>query len=150
MQFPLDTVREVAQLLSETGLSEISLQSTGEGPVSRLTLRRAAPAIVVAPVGAATPAVSEDAATETPGETPAGPQLLHITATAVGVFRAAKPPLEIGDEVKRKQLVGVVEALKVPIELYAPENARVVEVLVTEGQGVEWGQTLLILEPLGK
>ena len=148
MQFPLDTVREVAQLLSETGLSEISLQTTGDGPASRLTLRRGGPLLVSAP--AAPPATEEDSAAEAPVEIPSGPQVLTVAAAAVGVFRASKPPVEVGDEVKRKQLLAAVEALKVPIEVYAPEDARVVEVLATEGQGVEWGQPLFILEPIGK
>jgi acetyl-CoA carboxylase biotin carboxyl carrier protein len=147
VQFPLDTVREVAQLLSETGLSEISLQTTGEGPASRLTLRRGAP-VVAAPVAVAV--LEEEAVIETSVEEPAGPRFLTVTSTAVGVFRAAKPLVEVGDEVRRKQLLAAVEALKVPIEVYAPEHGRVVEVLATEGQGVEWGQPLFILEPIGK
>jgi biotin carboxyl carrier protein len=43
-----------------------------------------------------------------------------------------------------------VETLNIPSELYASQNARVIEVLVAEGQGVEWGQPLLTLEPLEK
>lgn len=142
-------MREVAQLLSETGLSEISLQTTGEGPASRLTLRRGAPVVLGAPV-AVPMAAEDDVAAEASVEAPAGPAVLTVNATAVGVFRAAKPAVEAGDEVKRKQLLAAVEALKVPIEVYAPEHARVVEVLATEGQGVEWGQPLFVLEPIGK
>jgi acetyl-CoA carboxylase biotin carboxyl carrier protein len=75
---------------------------------------------------------------------------INILSPAVGVFRAAKVPIKIGDEVGKKALLGAVETLNIPTELYAEQSARVTEVLVADGQGVEWGQPLLVLEPLEK
>ena len=48
---------------------------------------------------------------------------------------------------KARQIVGAVESLKVLNEVYAPWDGFVVEILAFEGQAIEWGQPLLILEP---
>lgn len=147
VHLPLEAVREVAQILSESGLGEISLESTGPGPVTRLTLSR--PGTVTVASGALT---DEDEAAQEAVEAETtkaeASQEITVTSSAVGVFRAAKPALVAGDEVKRKQLVATVEALKIPNEIYSPAHATVVEVLVADGQGVEWGQPLMILKPI--
>jgi len=141
VQIPVETVREVAQLLNESGLSEIAFETTGPGPASKLTLRR--PAAAPASVPEADPVTASDA--PTPVAVSHLPHPVMVTSTAVGVFRAPKPPLVAGDVVRRRQVVAVVESLKIPTEIYAADPARVVEVFVREGQGVEWGQPLLSL-----
>lgn len=148
VQFSLETVREVAQILTASGMGEVSLETVGEGPVTRLSLRR--PVMVVAAPPGEAPLTEEDDSTslESQPAVPAVSANITITSTAVGVFRPAKPPLSPGDEVKKKQLVAIVESLKIPFEIHAPSRARVVEVLTADGQGVEWGQPLLVLEPL--
>jgi acetyl-CoA carboxylase biotin carboxyl carrier protein len=147
VHLPLEAVREVAQILSESGLGEISLESTGPGPVTRLTMAR--PGAIFVASGSET-AADEDllAAGEPELGKAEAPREITVTSAAVGVFRAAKPALVAGDEVKRKQLVATVEALKIPNEIYSPAHATVVEVLVADGQGVEWGQPLMILKPV--
>lgn len=151
VQFPVETVREVAQILNQANLGEISLENTASG--AKLRLRRA---LYVAPSAApATQAeiVAQQQAqieSENAAEQEEIEARIPVASPAVGVFRAAKVALQIGDEVGKKALLGSVETLNIPTELYAVQSARVVEILVAEGQGVEWGQTLLVLEPIEK
>jgi acetyl-CoA carboxylase biotin carboxyl carrier protein len=149
VQFPVETVREVAQLLNDANLGEISLENTATG--AKISLKRA-----VYNPAPQTQAEIEEAIEEAEAiavadqiQATASAQI-SVNSPAVGVFRAAKIPLKIGDEVGKKALLGSVETLNIPSELYASQNARVIEVLVAEGQGVEWGQPLLTLEPLEK
>ena len=161
MQFSVETVREVAQLLTETGLGEITLEATGTtgganvganagSAAARLTLRRAAQAEIPAFQADAEAAEDSPVGETASSEPDTAPQPLVVTATAVGVFRPARPALEVGALVKRKQLLGLVEALKIPNEVYAPEAGQIVEILAAEGQGVEWGQPLFAILPQEK
>lgn len=139
-------MREVAQLLSESNLEEISLEGTTGANPARLTVRRSAPVTYFA-------APQQEAAAEVAPEVAAeeaevsAPQNSTVGAPAVGVFRSAKPALNVGDSVKKKQLLGFVEALKIPNEVYATEAGTLVEILATDGQGVEWGAPLFVVEP---
>jgi acetyl-CoA carboxylase biotin carboxyl carrier protein len=149
VHFSIETVRAVAHLLNQSNLGEISLE-IGDG--ARLQVQRAAYAAPAATLSLEeqVEAHEEALALEAEAEAEAiAAQQIEILSPAVGVFRAAKTPLQIGDEVGKKALLGAVETLNIPTELYAAQPARVVEVLVADGQGVEWGQTLLVLEPLG-
>lgn len=143
-------MREVARILNESNLGEVSLETA---PGARLSLKRA---VYVAPVAlpptlaevealeeAQTLAIAEEAQAVADAR-------VEILAPAVGVFRAARSPIKVGDEVGKRALLGAVETLNIPTELYAAGSARVTEVLVADGQGVEWGQPLLVLEPLEK
>jgi len=138
-------VREVAQILQNQGLGEITLEMAG----ARLTLKRSgyaapAPAPVLSEQETLAAAEALDSASVEAGEIAA----IRVVSPAVGVFRTAKTPLQIGDVVARKALLGAVETLNIPTELVALEAGRVTQILAIDGQGVEWGQTLLVLEPL--
>lgn len=142
-------MREVAQLLNDANLGEISLENTASG--AKISLKRAV-YYAAAPTQAEIDEAFEEAEAIAVSEQAEAERtaLVTVTSPAVGVFRPAKNPLKIGDEVGKKALLGSVETLNIPNELYATQSARVVELLVAEGQGVEWGQPLLVLEPLGK
>jgi acetyl-CoA carboxylase biotin carboxyl carrier protein len=157
MELTVDDVRAVARLLKEHNLAEIAIEDTGAGEPSRLLVRRApqvaiaapprpGPATLPVPHGAGAPATHEAAPAE--GSAATGePELLTVKSTAVGLFRNAEPALQIGDRVKVGQVVGVVESLKVPNEIGALAHGEVVEILVEDGQGVEYGQPLVVLRP---
>jgi acetyl-CoA carboxylase biotin carboxyl carrier protein len=168
MPISLETVRALARLLEETDLAELTLESTppdavpdadntadsattsqstltrASEPSFRLTLQRAASkrnrrvADRAAAPRKAAPVAS------TPGTPNTGE--FEIVSTSVGVFRARATPLHEGDEIKAREVVGSVEALKVPSDITTEAAGRVKSVLVTEGQGVEYGQVLFILE----
>ncbi len=144
MSLSLDTVRAVARLLHETDLSEIEIDtgSDGESPSDtnrsgervRLQLRRG-----YSPVLPTRAVVTAPAPVESRVETAAQP----IVATAVGVFFAA---CEVGAQVKKNQVLGRVEALKIPHEVRADSAGEVVALLVEDGQGVEYGQDLMLFQ----
>ena len=163
MQFSLDTVRAVTRLLHESDLAEISLETTdSDATPSRLTVRRQAPRR-----GQRRPAAPEYSSNGSSAETGAGAtndadtvvstagdtgadgtessNIITVSATAVGVFRVAQPALKVADSVKLGQVVGIVESLKIPNEVIAPVAGEIIEVLATEGQAVEYGQSLLLI-----
>lgn len=156
MQFSTQAVRDLARLLNESGLHEIAIETHGDdqSPL-RISVRGALPQTFAPTFSAPTKtevasSTVETAAIETIEIEVADvePQLvfLAVTATAVGLFRNAATPLQTGDVVKKGQIVGAVESLKIPNEVMSSTNGRVSEVLVEEGQGVEYGQPLLMLE----
>ena len=131
----------MAQLLSETDLGEVTFEA-GKG--ARITLKRA-PKFVAAP---ATPVeIVTATALEIEIETAPASELVLVTAPCVGVFHAAKDAVEVGSLLKTKQLLGTVESLKVPNEIYAPCAGVVAQAWVSDGQGVEWGQPLFEVAP---
>ena len=150
LQFDLDSIREIAQLLRESEMGEICLETTDENaPSARLCLRRAtasapAAAPVYAPIAVAQP--STPASAIEAEETPDGPKKVQVNSLSVGVFRVAKVPVNIGELVKAKQVLGNVESLRVPNEIAAPVAGRILEISTSEGQGVEYGQTLFVIE----
>ncbi len=144
MQFPVESVRELARLLESANLGEVSLESSG----SRLSLKRNSVSYVAASsheVFEGEEPVAEAFAEEE--ATSSEPVNLTVVSNWVGVFRAAKKPAVEGANVKKKQVLGIIESLKVPFDVYAPEDGTIAAILVEEGQGIEWGQPLFEIAP---
>ncbi len=152
LQFDIDSIREIAQLLRESELGEICLETTDENDTpARLRLKRAGATVLApppAPVSA--PAVSAPVTAGATEEADAvesgGPASFDITSHAVGVFRDAKVPVQVGDEVKARQVLGSVESLRVPNEIVSPSAGKVLAVSAQHGQGIEYGQTLFVIQ----
>ena len=140
-------MREIAQLLTESDLGEISFEAA-QG--QRLTIKRQ-PKFVAVP----TPAPSTDVIALESGAssvieesvTESEAAALLIASPCVGVFHAAKEAVGVGSVIKAKQAIGTVESLKVPNDLFAPANGVVAQMWVSDGQGVEWGQPLFEIAP---
>ncbi len=152
LQFDIDSIREIAQLLRESELGEICLETTDENDApARLRLKRAGVTIQAAPPApapvpvASAPASAGVAEEAVPGES-GGPASFEITSHAVGVFRDAKVPVQVGDVVKPRQVLGSVESLRVPNEIVAPSAGKVLAVSAQHGQGIEYGQTLFVIQ----
>lgn len=140
-----DLVRKLADLLRETGLSEIEF-AEGEKRI-RVTRPTAAPAVTVtaAPVVAPIAAVPANAPVKTAAH-PGG-----VTSPMVGTaYLAAEPGgspfVRVGDSVKAGQTILIIEAMKVMNPIKAPRGGTVTEVMVADGQPVEFGEVLLIIE----
>lgn len=147
-------VRRLAQMLTETDLSEIEVQKGDlrirvARTMTAATVTVAAPAPVVAPppavaavpVVVAAPPSAADAASH-PGA---------VASPMVGTaYRRASPDakafVEIGSQVKQGEKVLLVEAMKTFNEIVAPRSGTVTAILVEDGQPVEYGQTLLVIE----
>jgi acetyl-CoA carboxylase biotin carboxyl carrier protein len=142
--------RQLGALLTELDLSEIEA-SVGE---LRVRLQRA-PAAMSGAIAAA-PAVL----TGSPGTIP-GPvadaipaSLVTIEAPMVGTFyRASAPTAEPyvneGDAVKEGQIVCIIEAMKLMNEIESKAGGRIAKILVENGQPVEYGQPLFLIDPAG-
>ena len=139
-----DLIRSLAQLLEETGLSEIEI---GEGD-RRVRVARNGVRPPAAAEGNPAPAA---AAAESP---PAAVDASHpgaVTSPVVGTVYAAPEPgappfVKLGDTVSEGQTLFVIEAMKVLNPIRAPRGGSVKEILAKNGEPVEYGEVLLILE----
>lgn len=136
-----DAIRELAGLLTETGLTEIEVEQNGVRlRVSRQATMMAGYAGVAAPV-AATPA--EAAAPKGP---PAGAVPSPMVGTVYLSPEPGKPPfVKVGDTVKEGDTLMIVEAMKTMNPILSPRGGTITEVCIADAQPVEFGQTLLII-----
>jgi acetyl-CoA carboxylase biotin carboxyl carrier protein len=144
----IDLARQLGRLLSELGLSEIEV-GTGE---SRIRLSRTTPA--GPPPLAANPAAVTQSSPP-PAQTADALAFAGITIEApmVGTFYrasspAAEPYVREGDVVKEGQILCIIEAMKLMNEIETRAGGRIAKILVDNGQPVEYGQPLFLIEPL--
>jgi acetyl-CoA carboxylase biotin carboxyl carrier protein len=108
-----------------------------------------------APIGRLTPTDGLPAQTEpeTSGRAEASrSQLLEVKSPMVGTFYGApepgaKPYVAVGDRVAKGQILCIIEAMKLMNEIESKAAGRILKVLVENGQPVEYGQPLFLLEP---
>ena len=139
-------IEALAELLQRTGLTEIEL---AEGD-SRIRVVKAPQPIVAhlpTATSAATPAVSEQAAPQTPPEEHPG----AVRAPMVGTVYltpepGAQPFVTLGSEVREGQTLLIIEAMKVMNPIRASRSGRIAKLLVANGDPVEYGELLLIIE----
>ena len=143
-------VRELAELLSANDLNEIEVED-GE---RKIKVRRdaptayvAAPAPVAAAAPAAAPAAASDAAPVTPQEDVGGEAVKSpMVGTAfLSPEPGAKPFIAVGQPVKAGDTLLIVEAMKVMNPITAPKAGTVKKINVTDGQPVEFDQSLVVL-----
>ncbi|HVZ12854.1 MAG TPA: acetyl-CoA carboxylase biotin carboxyl carrier protein [Bauldia sp.] len=141
-------VRELAELLTETGLTEIEIEREGTRVrVARnVTVAAAAPAMVAMPSAGGAPAGAAPAPAVSDANHP-GTVHSPMVGTA---FRApepgARPYVEVGDQVRQGDTLLIVEAMKTMNQIPAPRSGKVTKILVDDGQPVEYGEPLLIIE----
>jgi acetyl-CoA carboxylase biotin carboxyl carrier protein len=148
----LEAVRELARIAGEFGLTEIEAEPSGRIRVSRRAVATGAEAAAVAPGPTAPPialALAPAPAAPSVVEGAAAPGTF-ITSPFVGTFYSAPSPdaapfVAVGDEVKKGQVVCIVEAMKLMNEIEAEANGKVAEVMVQNGEHVEYGQALIRL-----
>ncbi len=139
-----DLVRKLADLLRETGLTEVEF-AEGERRI-KVTRHTGGTVLAAAPQAvAAAPVVAAGAVR--PGQAPVG----AVTSPMVGTAYVAPEPggapyVRVGDPVKIGQTVMIIEAMKVMNPIKAPRNGTVGQILVGDGQPVEFGEVLLIIE----
>jgi len=142
-----DVVRALAKLLDETGLSEIEIEEGGR----RVRVARAVPAATatfMAPPTAAAPRVQAVAA-ERPPEPSEHPGVV-LSPMVGSAYRApepgAKPFVDIGARVKVGDTLLIIEAMKTLNQIPAPRAGTVTQILFEDGQPVEFGESLMIIE----
>ena len=147
-----DLIKDLANILTETDLSEIEVEqddlrirlsrtsSVQSVHVQAPAPAAAAPAPVAAPAPAAAPAAESDAK-------PAG----NVTSPMVGTAYHSPAPgsdpfVKVGDAVKEGDTVMIVEAMKTMNQIPSPKSGTVKAILVEDGQPVEFGEPLLLIE----
>jgi acetyl-CoA carboxylase biotin carboxyl carrier protein len=146
-----ELIRELAMLLDETNLTEIEIERAGlRLRVARnITIAAAAPAALQTAPGAI-PAVAPASAA-----TPAGPDYTKhpgvVPSPMVGTaYRSpepgAKPFIDIGSKIKVGDTLMIVEAMKTMNQIPSTRAGTVTQILVEDGQPVEFGEPLVIIE----
>ena len=148
-------IRELAVLLEETGLSEIEVEREGlRVRVSRqMTVHQAMPLAAAALAPAAAPAASVQAPAAAPAATGMdlskhpGALKSPMVGTAYLAAQPGDPPfVEVGSKVAQGQTILIIEAMKTMNHIPAPKAGVVTAILVGNGQPVEFGEPLAIIE----
>jgi acetyl-CoA carboxylase biotin carboxyl carrier protein len=136
-----DLIRELTKLLEETGLTEIEIEQDGQRV--RVARNAVAPA---APRALSVPVPQPVAAPLDPSKHP-GVVISPMVGTAYAAPEpGAKPFIEIGAQVKAGDTLLVVEAMKTMNQIPAPRAGTVIQILFEDGQPVEFGEPLVIIE----
>jgi len=154
----LRKLKTLIDLVSESNVSELEI-TEAEGKVR---IVKASPAVMPAPVTysmapapaamATVPAVEVAApVAATPAAAPAAPSGHTVKSPMVGTFYrssspGAKPFVEVGSTVKEGETICIVEAMKILNEIEADKTGTVTQILVQNGQAVEYGQPLFVIE----
>mgnify|MGYP001623122308 FL=1 len=165
----VEQVLQLIQAVSDSELTEFKYEEDGvklslkktegkivqvQAPVAAPAVVQAAPAVIpaapaapapLAPAPEAAPAAGEASAAE---EAPAGN---IVKSPLVGTFYAApaedaEPFVKVGDSVKEGQVLAIVEAMKLMNEIESDFTGTVAEILVENGQAVEYGQPLFVIK----
>jgi acetyl-CoA carboxylase biotin carboxyl carrier protein len=140
-----DIVRELARLLDETGLNEIEFERDGERVrVARQTqgggLSRAAAAAADVTLPVREPAPLD------PAKHPGVVTSPMVGTAYVGPEPGARPFVEVGSRVQAGDTLLIVEAMKTMNQIPSPRAGTVVQILIEDGQPVEFGEPLMIIE----
>jgi acetyl-CoA carboxylase biotin carboxyl carrier protein len=146
----IELTRRLAAVAAELGLSEIEVESAG----TRLRVQRAgvptAPVVHAVPASVASgPSTAVEPTVVTDVAASAG---ITVEAPMVGTFYRASSPtadpfVREGDVVKEGQILCIIEAMKLMNEIESKAAGRILKILVENGQPVEYGQPLFLLEP---
>ncbi len=144
-------IRELAEVLNETGLSEIEMERNGMRLriARQLTVAAMAPAMMSAPVHA-TPAMTPQPALA-PKSADVSGHPGTVKSPMVGTaYRAPEPGaasfVEVGTRVAQGQTLLIIEAMKTMNHIPAPRAGTVTAVFVDNGQPVEFGEPLAVIE----
>ncbi|EGQ3911802.1 acetyl-CoA carboxylase biotin carboxyl carrier protein [Staphylococcus pseudintermedius] len=144
-------IKELINILDNSNLTEISIEDKGttinlKKEKEIVTQQISAPQQMVAPTVTAEPVQVNAASVDTP-TTEADASLKTITAPMVGTFYKSPSPeesayVQIGDQVTPDTTVCILEAMKLFNQIQAEVAGEIVEILVEDGQMVEYGQAL--------
>lgn len=150
----LRKLKTLIELVESSGISELEVTEGEEKvrivkagtaqPVANYMLPQAMPMTPIMAPAAATPAPAEPASAPVPAGTP-------VKAPMVGTFYrsgspGAKPFVDVGSSVKEGDVLCIIEAMKLMNEILAEKAGTITQVMAENGQPVEYGQALFIIE----
>ena len=145
----VEQLQRLIRLLDRSDVSELELKLAGDG--TRLVLRKAKATDGMGAVAAPSLVASAESGSATEAAAAAVETKKAIVAPLVGLFHPwAKPRgkalVAVGDRIKVGQLVATIESLNVINEVESTVAGRIVEIVVQDGQPVEYGQPLMTVE----
>jgi acetyl-CoA carboxylase biotin carboxyl carrier protein len=137
-------IRELADLLNETGLTEIEIEKSG----LKIRVARTVSISAVAPAaGSAAPAAPAKAAGPADPAKHPGAVKSPMVGTAYRSPEPGAPPfIEVGARVSQGDTLLIIEAMKTMNQIPAPHAGKVTTILIENGQPVEFGEPLVIIE----
>jgi len=146
----LRKVKKLMELLESSGMAEIEIK---EGEESVRISRYGEQAPIAQPISIPQPVIAAptDSNVSTSEPEKAVIKGHPITSPMVGTFYAAasptsKPFVEVGQHVNQGETVCIIEAMKIMNQIKADQSGTVIEVLCNDGEAVEFGQTLVVIE----
>ncbi|HLA00107.1 MAG TPA: acetyl-CoA carboxylase biotin carboxyl carrier protein [Thermodesulfovibrionales bacterium] len=141
----IDDLKELIDLLKETDITELQLEKDGTKVRIKRERMLSPMEIQVQKFGG----LQEKVISATEEET----RLITITSPIVGTFYRAPSPeaapfVEIGSRVKKGQVLCIVEAMKLMNEIESEIDGTIIKALVENGQPVEYGEPLFLIEPV--
>jgi acetyl-CoA carboxylase biotin carboxyl carrier protein len=141
----IDDLKELIDLLKETDITELQLEKDGTKVRIKRERMLSPMEIQVQKFGG----LQEKVISATEEET----RLITITSPIVGTFYMAPSPeaapfVEIGSRVKKGQVLCIVEAMKLMNEIESEIDGTIIKALVENGQPVEYGEPLFLIEPI--
>ena len=150
-------LKKLIQIVESSGISELEIED--EGTKVRISKGHAVlphtPALIHAPLNQAIEPPAAPSAEKPVVEKKDDRNLVEIASPMVGTFYRAPRPgadpfIEIGDKIEVGQTLCILEAMKIMNELESEVSGTVREVCVENGQPVEFGQRLFLIEPAGR
>ena len=158
----VDALRRIVELLETTEITRLSwrrgperlliTRGHGPAPIVHVSPGAASPLPPMQPVSLPRGAPAAEPAPAAPAA-PGGDQKGHVVASPfVGTFYRTPAPdqpnfVDVGSVVRKGQVLCIIEAMKLMNEIEADEPGKIIEVLVENGQPVEFGQPLFRIEP---
>ena len=147
MQVDLKLVRQLAELLNETGLSEIEVEDSDRKIKVARHLQAAATVQVATPAAiAAAPASAPAAPTPAPADHPGAIKSPMVGTAYLSASPEAAAFVSIGASVAEGDTLIIIEAMKVMNPIIAPRAGKVTAILVANGQPIEFDQPLVVIE----
>ncbi|GBF79556.1 acetyl-CoA carboxylase biotin carboxyl carrier protein [Aphanothece sacrum] len=159
MSINFNELRELLGAIAQTDIEEVTLKTD----TFELKIRRggnvtpslpsiATPAPVVVTPTTPPPSVITATPVEPPTPSPVEKKWVAITSPMVGTFYRAPAPdeaafVEVGDRIGNGQTVCIIEAMKLMNEIEAEVTGQIMEIVVANGEPVEYGQTLMWANP---
>jgi acetyl-CoA carboxylase biotin carboxyl carrier protein len=140
-------IRDLAAILEETGLSEIEIEKSG----LRVRVARTLHVVAAAPMAAAGGAAPAAPAPRAGGKPDLSSHPGLVTSPMVGTAYVAPSPgaaafVKVGDMVSEGQTLLIIEAMKTMNQIPAPRAGRVTQIIISDGQPVEFGEPLMVIE----
>jgi acetyl-CoA carboxylase biotin carboxyl carrier protein len=146
-------VKKLIELLEESGIAEIEIREGDDAVrISRYSPAAAPPPVAVqAAAPAALSIAGGEAQTGSASPSPAPPSGHQVTAPMVGTYYSSPTPgarqfVELGSQVEVGDTLCIVEAMKMMNQIEAEVAGRIVSIMVENGEPVEYGQVLFIID----